>query len=359
MKKIRKMIFRILLALIVLQGGYFLIAEYMNKDIAFNEVKEIGQLGDHAQGNFILYTNRNNILTAPFIFGERLYLYDVENNKSYLIKNLKLPFHEWGWKMCIAGDKIFAFGGLAWGDPPADLLLITLNGNCEELAFDRAFVELLSENKLYLAQSVFDQYEEWHENVVEVNQFSGEKKVLLQREAYAFEHFQLYDNHLFVVDNEKQCLVIKDLSSGKETTHKFFYDIYPYQILRKSDDTIIILGEDDNEKYRVAVYNYKTGTRRTVATLEDGKYDTFWDNSLYKDGYVYCKDLSDNIVKIDIETGVTEVLISIEELGKRTDFYQIDYCTDYIVVQTMYDYIKKMIVFDYSGKKIRTKYLFN
>ena len=56
---------------------------------------------------------------------------------------------------------------------------------------------------------------------------------------------------------------------------------------------------------------------------------------------------------------MTEVLISIEELGKRTDFYQIDYCTDYIVVQTMYDYIKKMIVFDYSGKKIRTKYLFN
>lgn len=125
MKRIRKMIFRILLALIVLQGGYFLIAEHSGKDIAFNEVKEIGQLGDHAQGNFILYTNRNNILTAPFIFGERLYLYDVENNKSYLIKNLKLPFHEWMAEMCFVGDEIFAFGGLAWGNLP-----LRLNSYC-------------------------------------------------------------------------------------------------------------------------------------------------------------------------------------------------------------------------------------
>lgn len=359
MKKRRNILLKVVLVIVILQGGYFLVAEHSDKDIVFNDVKEIGQLGDHAQGNFILYTNRNNILTAPFIFGERLYLYDAEHNKSYLIKNLKLPFHEWGLDMCIVGDKIFAFGGLAWGDPPADLLLITLNGNCEELAFDRAFVELLSENKLYLAQSVFDQYEEWHENVVEVNQFTEEKKVLLQREEYAFEHFRLYDNHLFVVDDEKECLVIKDLSIGKETTHKFFNDIYPSQILRKSKNSIILLGEDEKEKYKIAVYNYKTRTGQTVATLKDGKYDTFWDNSLYKDGYVYCKDLSDNIVKIDIETGVTEVLISTEEIGKRTAFYQIDYCTDYIVVQAMYDHIKKMTVFDYSGKKIRTKYLFN
>ena len=35
-------------------------------------------MGDHAQGNYVLYTNRNTILNAPFVFGARLYLYDIE-----------------------------------------------------------------------------------------------------------------------------------------------------------------------------------------------------------------------------------------------------------------------------------------
>ena len=43
-------------------------------------------MGDHAQGNYVLYTNRNTILNAPFVFGARLYLYDIEKDKKLFDK---------------------------------------------------------------------------------------------------------------------------------------------------------------------------------------------------------------------------------------------------------------------------------
>ncbi len=58
-----------------------------------------------------------------------------KKDKSYLIKNQKLPFQDWGSEM-LCGNRILAYGGAGMGNPPSDVLLLLLTGKSREILQD-------------------------------------------------------------------------------------------------------------------------------------------------------------------------------------------------------------------------------
>ncbi len=71
---------------------------------------------------------------------------------------------------------------------------------------------------------------------------TGEKEILLQRGEYAFESFYIYGNNLLAIDENENKLIVKNLSTGKESEDEFYEGLYPVQILEKTNQTVIIIG---------------------------------------------------------------------------------------------------------------------
>ena len=359
--RVIKLILKIIIGLVILQMIYLLLAEKLPKDISLGETKEIGRMGDHAQGNYILYTNRNTILNAPFVFGSRLYLYDIEKDKSYLIKNQKLPFQDWGSEMCFVGNRILAYGGAGMGNPPSDVLLLSLTGKSREILQDSSVYGMmaLTEDEVYYTVNATTTSQKWHDTVTKMNLETGEKKILLQRSKYAFESFYIYGNNLLAIDENENKLIVKNLSTGKESEDEFYEGLYPVQILEKTNQTVIIIGLDEKEVWKAVEYNLESKQGREITTLRTGRDDIYylWDNSTYKDGYLYCNDVNDNLVRVDVNTGKKEIIVEASQIGGDMSDCIVSYCTDYIAIEAYYEHIRKLLIFDYEGKLVKKKYL--
>lgn len=89
---------------------------------------------------------------------------------------------------------------------------------------------------------------------------------------------------------------------------------------------------------------------------EDASY-WLWDNGTYKNGYLYCNDMSDNVVQIDVKTGKTEILITANQLGTERNYCHAEYSQDYIAIEVYHDSMKTLYIFDYGGNLIRKKLL--
>lgn len=59
------------------------------------------------QTNCVLIRKANSIKNFPFVFGERLYLYDIDRNREYLIGNCLLPFYTYGDMLAVQNNKVY------------------------------------------------------------------------------------------------------------------------------------------------------------------------------------------------------------------------------------------------------------
>lgn len=62
---------------------------------------------EYVNGNQILICVPNGILDIPFILGEKLYLYDLEKQKKYLINKRIGVYDDFGTTLTLAGDRIY------------------------------------------------------------------------------------------------------------------------------------------------------------------------------------------------------------------------------------------------------------
>ena len=63
--------------------------------------------------NCVLVHKKNGISTFPFVFGNRLYLYDIEQKKHKLVADTWLPFTEIGTLITSGDDKVY-YNFLVW-----------------------------------------------------------------------------------------------------------------------------------------------------------------------------------------------------------------------------------------------------
>lgn len=154
-RKIMKFVIGMICLFVIINGGYLLVSERKKKDINLEFVNSVGNHGVHVQDNYLLYTNGNGIWSVPFIFDSRLYLYDVEQNKSYLIKNQKGILQEWGTEMCFSENYVLAQGGRGMGDPPADVKYLNLQGESQDIPIETTCMALMK-NGIYYVERYFE-----------------------------------------------------------------------------------------------------------------------------------------------------------------------------------------------------------
>lgn len=357
---VKKIIF--VIGIILLMSGVLqLIFEYVPKEITLEQSDEMGNYGNHAQGNYLLLTSGNGVWSMPFIFGSRLYLYDIEKDKMYLLWNQKGILQEFGAKMCFNGENVLAFGGRGMGGDPSDATIVKLDGEKKKIAIEPTSCISLKQNVIYYTGRICENGEQFYDVIWEKDIISGEQKKLLQRPEYSIESFKIMNERLFAIDENIGCLVIKNLSTGTANNHQFSDNTNPAYIIPKDENSVIIIGIGEKYQCKVIEYQFEKDKERIVTLLgADGETPNYWlwDNGKYKNGYLYCNDVSDNIARIDIKTGKTEVLISANQLGtERNDYCHAEYCQDYIAVEVYHNYAKTLYIFDYEGAFIRKKTL--
>jgi len=358
---VKKITFAVGIILLV-SGVFQLIFEYTPKEIILEQSNEVGNYGDHAQENYLLLTSENGVWSMPFVFGSKLYIYDIEKDKMYLLWNQKGILQEFSTKMCFNGENVLVFGGRGMGGEPSDTTIIKLNGGKEKIAIDPTSCISLKENVIYYTGRICENDEQFYDVIWEKNIISGEQKKLLQRPEYSIESFKIMNERLFAIDENIGCLVIKNLSTGTVNNHRFSENVYPAYIIPKDENSVIVIGIGEKYQYKVIEYQFEKDKERIITLLgvdnEISSYYGLWDNGKYKNGYLYCNDMSDNIVRINVKTGKTEVLISANQLEvEGNDYCHAEYCQDYIAVEVYHNYAKTLYIFDYEGTFIRKKSL--
>ena len=61
----------------------------------------------YSKTNYVLVRKKNSIRNFPFVFGERLYLYDFGKDREYLISNYVRPFYTYGDMLAVHNNKVF------------------------------------------------------------------------------------------------------------------------------------------------------------------------------------------------------------------------------------------------------------
>lgn len=336
----------------------FLITEHRSKDISMENIGAESNLGNHAQGNYVVYTTSNGIWSIPFIFGSRIYLYDIENDKDYLIQNQKGIFQEWGPKMCFLGQDILAEGGRAMGNPPSELKILSLNGQIQ--CFDEIGTRnmALTEENLFLSGDTYG-------SIYEVNRKTGAKRKVLERGENELTHFWIYNNRLFAINEEfdevdydasEVNLIIKSLSTGRQENHEL-EEIYPSQIFPLDDENLLFIGINKEQTWKVATYDCLKREYEEVVTLaENDEEHSYTDWNGFVDGNIlYCNDRKNNLIKINLESGGQEIIIDSKKIGNGIRECLVNYCSDYIVMEVWYEHTKKLLVFDYEGNLIKKR----
>ena len=101
-----KVTLTMIIVLVFLNGTRIWIEERSSVNIEPHSSPEFTNSGE-GQGNVFVYARANGIRNAPFIFGESLYLYDIDTKKKHLLKCLKRPLSAFERNMSIRNGKVF------------------------------------------------------------------------------------------------------------------------------------------------------------------------------------------------------------------------------------------------------------
>ncbi|MGF6377084.1 hypothetical protein M2140_002166 [Clostridiales Family XIII bacterium PM5-7] len=343
----------IILLFLIINGTILLISEHSNKNMPINAENSMGNPNELNQDNCVIYSESNGLMTAPFIFGSRLYVYSIDEDKDYLVSNLKRPFHDWGRNFCFKGNRIVASGGFDTGDGAATEWLITLDGEKRELQLDTYHCQVLGNDDIFAI-------DHFGKTISRIDLTTEEREMLVTRSDYSFEQINIINNHLIAEDNNCNELIVIDLLSKEENTFKL-------------DNTSVTAVTEFGENKFIAIcsqpgdileFDLQKNTMKKIAVIdskEKGKGANFSENCKVIEHTLYCNDFEYNIIKINLRTGEISNLIDVSLVGEDIVTMRAYYCTDYIAIESYLgeNYKKQLQIFDYEGKLLKTKKIRN
>lgn len=241
--KIIKKVTYVIGIFILVSGVLQLIFEYVPKEITINQKNEVGNYGNHSQENYLIFSSGNSVWSIPFICGSKLYLYDIKEDKKYLLWHQKGIFQEFGTEMCFNGENILVFAGRGMGGQPSDAVMIALDGSKKKITIDPTSCIAIKETAIYYIEEIYDEKngKQFYDVIWEKDIASGVQKKLLQGDEHSFESFKIINGRLFAVDENLGSLVIKNLSTGQVSTHQFSENVYPAYIIPKMRIALLLL----------------------------------------------------------------------------------------------------------------------
>lgn len=352
--KIRRVLKFLLLVIIfaALVNGlrvYFSTEQTVN--VKFDTVNEIASSVNRAQGNYVLYSEDNGIKTFPFIWGGRLFLYDVKENKSYPIKLSARYNGEFENDLSLKGNLVYySRSGFKGDGGPTEMLNL-------ENAKHETYSGISSQENYFVTDKylygIDDDFGVYKALLTE-----SERKYIFKGEG--FSYLDILGNSLIAYNEEGNFVMEKSLRGGAVQQYDIPKKHYVLKIIQDTPDyfTYINCAAGTIEKY-----NKHNGETKTITKFqEEQEYGEYYscDTSKIEGDYLYCNDVDFSVLKVNLNDGSITKLIDQSKTMYDVESCSISYCTDYIVIDTIKTALfrtKTLSVYDYSGKLIREKHL--
>jgi len=357
-----------LILLIPILGINFLWLVYQEKASKSIDIKDMNPEANayyRQQDNYIIYTSGNGVRTAPLIFGERLYLYSIDEDKSYLLQNTKGIFGAYMSDYAIEGERVYYQMGVPTGGGSVYYQYLDINsGSSSKEKFHSECSYAAKGDHFYGIED---------NNIYTISLKSGKKETLIQGNQDEYENIVIKNNVLYAYNQEKNYFVSKALDTGEEDQYPFDSNDFPNGIELIDENHLVIVGaiSGDLIEYDLKQKKQKTLVNLTERSPDDRPYEAY--TCKFRDGYIYCNDDDINILAVNYKTGEKSKLINIADyLSSSFKDYNVDeavvsYCTDYIAVDILYyteglfedqeRQHKYLLIFDYDGRLVKKKKL--
>lgn len=339
---------------LAINAGRFMIAENISKDINFEEINNPANLYDRAQGNYVLYTEKNGIKTAPFFWGERLYLYSIPEDISYLIKIQKRPFSNGFHKdMYINGDNIIFRQYDSQSAAGQDLVNISNAKHYKYLneLVNNEYSTAIMDDDFFTVEATLSGRE--YQGLSKINLNTGELSII-NAKIDTDTLFWVAGNIIYYFDPLRNSDVGHSLNT--QLVNKYPYGP-PVGKINSSHEVYINYTQKQ-------VLLRKSGTYVKIAPINLAKKDIdhvpeFWggDRFMVRNNSLYYYVGGYTVGEINIENGDNQIIIDFNNRIKDARRVLVNYCTDYIIIDVMNKEEKLLLIYNYKGHLIREKQL--
>ena len=281
-------------------------------------------------GNSVLVHKENGLSSFPFLFGNRLYLYDIEKDTFQYIAGTWYPYTSIGWRLITADNKVY-YTVPRWTDSED-------SGNMYSIDLKTKKTNEVPEDVDYFSHP---------ESAVYKDKIYYKKEYIEEDKKYRTEDY----GSIFVTD----------LKTSKE------------EIFKTGEiDFFRVIGEDmycyDRKTKKLSITNLASG-KEEIKTPSKKEYGMLAYNYTERKGRLYYDDDEYHVKQIDIETNKEKIIIDLldEEPFKSGKEYflipSISYCDDYIAVENYYYSDEEigehwnLFIYDYNGKLLKKKQL--
>ncbi len=334
---------------------------------------------DHARGidNHVLVRKANGIGTFPFVFGERLYLYDIDKQKYRLVDSTYAPFSHMGVLLLGADNKIF-YNKTSELEESVDgkFYYNDLNKKSKLCISDEQFyfVDLqdgfsVYNNQLYCRkENEDDVYDITNGSIYVMDLEKGEFELF---EDGNISYMEIIDNNLYFYDIKTKTLSVRNLDTGEKMVYRYEKNIEDIEYTNEgkflvlsdegvfcSDNLESIESKEKlliNDKGIKPVLHYRDGLiyyQKDIERYDDGGY---WSK-------VYCYDIEKDESKEVLDIVDIMPFLGTEEYSFSNGL-ALGFCDDYIVIEMYYaseegnrDHAE-LLIYDYNGNLVQKKKL--
>lgn len=285
--------------------------------------------GEYNMGNCVLVHKENGISTFPFVFGNRLYLYDIERKKYKLVADTWLPFTEIGTLIKSADNKVY-YNLLIWegssigGDVYGTDLKTGETKKVPELAADTMYrgCSVYKGKIYYRKEGIGEEFREYEDYgiVFAADPDSGEEEVFMDGEV---QYFKILGNAMYCYNRQDGKMHAVNLDTGERKSYEF--DGREVASLIPGEDKEVLLDvysavnpDDEGSKLGEWIAHYRDG----MAYTED-------EFCVYK----YCPETWEKETIIDV---LKEMPFLKEEEYRSNVWNEISFCDDYITIEVYY-----------------------
>lgn len=303
---------------------------------------------EYVNSNQILICVPNGIWDFPFVLGERLYLYDLEKQKKYLINKRIGVYDDFGTTLTLAGDRIYY---CEEGVDGQNRIYEKEIGDAvkRKRIVKRAESYTVDAGRIYymICLMTLDDGGVLYQKELK----NAEPEILLEgslEEILRLDHDRLYtwDNH-----SKEAIEMMKD---GSNITRCLGIED-PVWIGYKDSEHYLIIETD-----KVICYDKEKEEKEYIAQGRAFSYTAKYDKKTER---LYCNDIEMNFYWIDLKTKVRKCYLSFRQEAKTRNLFSgeydadVYYCKDYLAVDITALASDKeeryLFVYDYEGRQIR------
>lgn len=303
-------------------------------------------------GNNILVAKQNNILTFPYVFGERLYLYNTKKDQWKLIRNYKIPFSGFGNELAVDGDSVYYNDFLM--EEGNTIYSRKISGfHFEKKVADWASIYTISYPYMYYLHDT-EGYDEEDNNLYRKNLKTGKTEMFLKGQF----SYVLRQDEKYIYTYDSKTKEVLQISQDKKHITRCNGIEHPIWIGYTNEEQFIIVNESNivlyDKKKNKSEYYIKN--LKKEKELINEQIRIIKNTLYYSNQKLDCYSLNLKTGKITSVFSVSDIEEFKETLEKGDNIAQIHYCDNYIVVDITYSGYKKrkLLIYDYNEKQLKS-----